>query len=298
MSLLAEQTNWILFLGAQDEPAERHILDVVFGIYCLEGRGIDPRTISVFVDGTDRQRIQNLIALGSNFNYDVKHTKDVTSHLSANKYENVVMFVTGHGGAEGIDAPVPIKPFALFQSFREAPNLKKAVIYLGQCYAGTFNYMNVRAEYDEEEKLLVPPLIVVGATSLFTSISTPTQEMFLTAPKPWQANLFLLHLFKWIRNPTDVDGDGRLTVMDSFKYAGLMTNDSYKTVKSNLFVTPFAKLGEMEQVKKAIAARPSDPNLRLKFAAVTKEYEDVLQIQFNHQESWILNSVPAQDLLF
>lgn len=292
MGLVKNNTKWVLFLSASGEPEERHVLDLAFGLKCLEVAGVSQADISIYIDGKDRQLISQLITNGSSNPPSIKESKDFPSDQTKNAHENMVMFVTGHGGIEGIDAPKPITPYALLQQIKGAPSLKQAVLYLGQCHAGVFNYIGAGRRLAAAEGS-EPELIIVGATNLHNSLSASTQEALVNGPVNWIANLFLLHVFKWISNPMDIDGDGRTTVIDSYKYAGAMSNGANKNIKIQSFVR------SLELHPKWIAAQSayqSNPNsqTQLTMDALQTQYEAVLDAQYTHQECWILNAIPAQ----
>lgn len=304
MSLLSEKTNWVFLLASGDEPEERHIYDIAFGVFCLEKKGISPENLTLIIDGENRTRINSLISNATDYNYSILRSNDLYNHFKGNTFTNIVLFVTGHGNIDGIAGPNPLKPYPLIQAIKNSPGLILGVIYLGQCYAGIFNYMNV-AKKEDCGQLIKPPLILIGATNLFNSISAATQEDFLHQPKNWVANLFLLYLFKWILEPQDVDGDGKFTIMDSYKFAGALSNDSNKQIKGNGFLQPFSELSKItelqSQIDKTKKESPSSSQitfLELELSATRKKFENALDIQFNHQESWILNSIPAQEIIF
>lgn len=302
MSLTTEKSHWVFLLSSIDEPEERHIYDIAFGIFCLECSGIHPKRISIFIDGKDRKLISGIISNASTHKYKIGRSKDLFTYFEKKSANNLIMFVSGHGNIDGLPATPPIKPYSLLNFIKTIPNLKLGVLYLGQCYAGIFNYMSVGGKTcSETGNILEPPIVVVGATNLYSSISASTKEMFLTAEKTWVANLFLLYLFKWIKNPFDVDGDGKFSVMDSFKFAGSQSNDSNKKIKSANFQSPHFVLEQIRLIEERMKKHPtkdvSDPTyipLLLDRQALEYEYKKILDIQFNHQEPWILNSIPAQ----
>lgn len=292
MGLLLERTNWVLFLPSSGEAEDRHIRDLAFGVYCLELAGISPVDISVYIDGADRALIQQIFSTGTGNIYQIKSSTQFFDDLARNTHSNMVLFVTGHGGIRGIDGPTPIAPSPLIKSIRAAPGLAKAIIYLGQCVAGIFNYIGAGSKVAKEPGADV---IIIGATNLHSSISAPTTEEIYSGEVPWVANLFLLHVFKWISSRVDVDGDGAVTVMDSYKYAGVMSNNSGKNVK----MISFVKSMELHQRwLMARAAYDKDQSLanEAEYFAATALHEENLDIRYTHQECWILNAIPAQNL--
>jgi len=170
--------------------------------------------------------------------------------------------------------------------------LKNAVVYLGQCFAGIFNYMPAGSKKDDEVNA-----IFIGATNLYESLSSATTEKLVGGDASWSANLFLLSVFKWLTNKVDVDGDGKLTVMDSYKYAGVHSNAINKEIKRALFIHSFELHGKWDAAKQDLKNNPSLAAM-LAFQAIDQKYLSILDIRYVHQECWILNSVPAQVIEF
>jgi hypothetical protein len=296
MSLIKNKTKWVLFLSSSAATEHRHILDLAFGLFCLESAGVKPADVFIYIDGADRSFVDQWLAHGSANSYVAKQSNDFFADQANNSHENMVMFVTGHGGISGIDAQTPITPYALLKCIKSAPNLKHAVLYLGQCYAGIFNYIGAgRKKVDAGSS--EPELIIMGATNLHESISSPTQEILANGQMTWAANLFLLHIFKWISNPRDVDGDGKLTVIDSYKYAGAMSNMANKTIKMVSFRRSVDLHNQLILVKQALSNSPSTQS-QLLLQAIEQQYSTLLDVSYVHQECWILNAIPAQFLEF
>lgn len=270
----------------------------------IEYRNISPSQISIYIDGSDRTFIEDIISNSTVNAYEIGTSDDFLANLKDLEYvENLILFVTGHGNIEGLHAKTPIRPHDLLSTIKNIPKILNAVIYLGQCYAGIFNYMPVgRKECPDTGEILEPTIVVVGATNLYSSISASTEETFLSGSKRCSANLFLLHLFNWIKSPIDVDGDSRLTVMDSYKYAGSYSNDSNKKVKSINYYSPLQVLEKLIPLEKQLStmtgSEPNYINLTLDYRALKLQYDQILDIQFNHQEPWVLNSIPAQEIEF
>lgn len=302
MSFLAsDKTSWVLFLGSHSgTPEDRHLLDLAFGLVSLESAGIPSQAIQIFVDGHDRKAIKNLVEIGSTNNYDIKETKDFFDNLGTNNNQNLVLFITGHGNQFGIDASPNITPHHLVTALKGANNLERAIVYLGQCYAGVFNYVKAgRSDYKDKYDT---DIILIGATNLQESISYPTTEKFSSNGKDitWVANLFLLYVFKWFSSPFDIDGDGEFTIMDSYKYAGVMANSSHRQVKAYTLYKTLDTYSEHKKYEN-ICNNPTgvsqtDMQNKLKLDAIEKQYFSSSNSHNTHQECWILNSIPAQSV--
>lgn len=296
MSFLKGNTKWVFFLASDTQAEERHILDLAYGVCCLEKAGVSPANIAVYVDGSDRAHIAQWFAPASTTTYQIKTSADFFADQKQNAHDDLVMFISGHGCIDGLPAsPAFIQPTQLLNSLKHSPNLNRAVVYFGQCDAGIFNFMPIGRKPNLPAATHDPDVIFVGATNLHFSISSSTQETFVSGQLPWQANLFLLYVFKWISNPVDVDGDGQQTIMDSYKFAGALSNAANRKMKHAVFYRSMGLHDRFEAAQIALQANPTDPALQFAMDTAQQEYVEVLNLQFNHQESWILNSRPAQD---
>lgn len=294
MSLMKDNTKWVMFLASNGDPEDRHVSDLAFGVYCLESAGINPKDIYLYIDGQNRTMIEKLISVGSSHPYEIGTTQDFFISSKNNTYTKLVMFITGHGSIEGIDAQRPITPYTLLNCIKTTPNLTQSIVYLGQCYAGTFNYIGA-GKGRKKESGNDPDVIFIGATNLHESLSSSTTESMTIGNYTWVANLFLLYVFKWLSRPIDVDGDGRLTVIDSYKYAGVSSNAMNKNIKINSFVTTLDLHERWTIAKNNYSNSPSTQTL-LAFQSIHTIYITNLTVNYTHQECWILNAIPAQSI--
>ncbi|HAT2867637.1 TPA: hypothetical protein I8374_002071 [Serratia marcescens] len=293
MSLIAGNTNWVLFLAADGEPENRHVQDITFGVFCLESAGVSPKNINIYIDGQDRALINSLISIGTTNLYNIKPTNEFFADCKRNHYDNLMLFVTGHGSLSGIDAAPPITPCVLLTALKSCPGLQQSVVFLGQCFAGTFNYIGAGKKRGREAHENDPEIIFIGATNLHPSLSLSTKENLPAGEMAWLANVFLLHVFKWLSNPFDVDGDGKVTVIDAYKYAGVMSNQINHTFKVQSFSTAVAMHPQWDAARTAHLAQNTLQTL-LAFQAINTVYYNNLSNNYTHQECWILNAVPAQ----
>ncbi|EMI4394599.1 hypothetical protein V6473_004540 [Vibrio parahaemolyticus] len=294
MTLQNTSTKWILFLSTHDQaPEDRHIYDLSFGIVCLEQAGINPDDIFIYIDGQQRADIESKVSIGTNNTYSVRTSSDFFVDLETYSHDNLVMFVTGHGGIDGIDAPAPITPYKLVDALKSSPDLKNSIVYLGQCYAGTFNYMPVSSTKESTNCV-----VLIGATGLHQSLSLPTEETFKGNNLRWAANVFLLHAFKWFSAPKDIDGDGTNTIMDSYKYAGVQSNRSQIARKEQHFVDLIGSYQQLVQAVNAANQPTASLQSKIEEQAKRQNYSEACTIYNVQQECWILNSIPAQLIEF
>lgn len=294
MSLIAGSTRWVLFLAAHGDAEHRHIQDLAFGLMCLEQAGVSIADIAIYIDGTDRVSIDNFLKSGTTAAINVKRSQDFFTDQANNTHENLVMFVTGHGGLGGLDSAIPITPFVLLNAIKSSPHLKQAVVYLGQCYAGIFNYIGAGSR-PLQGGAHDPNVVFIGATNLNESLSSSTFEMLLTGPQQWPANVFLLFAFKWFLNPIDVDGDGRYTIIDSYKFAGALTNSANKEIRARVFPQTHALQQDWQTAKEA-HEHTGSPTTQANLDAAATLYMKHLEVMYVHQECWILNAIPSQQI--
>lgn len=209
-----------------------------------------------------------------------------TEVVKLTTYDAVVTTVTGHGHQTGIGAPgVGLSPQQLCAAIRTVPGVKIGALVLCQCYAGIFNYIDARTS---------PPLVLIGATNLHLSVSAGLNlqaPILNTSNQPalqsWMGNIFMFSFFYWLASPTDVDGDGQLTLMDAYKYAGTDSNSALVTIKRGLH---FAIEQASEHLKQLRAQGAQAAVL----GAAEQKLQTLLETLYLHQEPWILNADQAR----
>jgi hypothetical protein len=300
--LLNDDTLWIFVTCSQEA---RHLDDVVFGVDVLRARGVANDRILVFCDHSKVAPHLDPYAIP---------TRPVTSLAaelsSLPAHRHAVVIVGGHGHVAGlgnIPAPpsLPILPaHQLFSAVRGIPGLALGIVILSQCYGGVFNYADA---------LAYPQLVVIGATNLNPSLSMTIsirdpirQADGSEGLRTWLANIFTVAFFSWLRSPTDIDGDGRNTLMDAYKHAGATSNEMLRSGKSGLFVQARKlekSVGETEE-QLANVAPDVDPTgltrqlLTLQLGAQRQQLAEVLQNLYLHQEPWVLHANLAREALF
>lgn len=277
-------TAWV-FISDSDEP--RHLHDIVYAIHVLRDRGVPDDDIGVFTDH---------FAAASYFQpfgfSNICPLDDLAGDLSLiTGYTSVVVVVTGHGRADGIGTSRrTITPYGLLAAVRAVPGLDVGVLVLCQCFAGIFDRLDARS---------APELVLLGATNLNESLSRR-----VALPKPivdangapaldgWVANIFAFDFFAWIGLPSDVDGDGALTIMDAYKFAGARSNQRLLRLKSELYLDALQLAESLKwlAVKRSAEDPFSTTRLKLQLDAVRVQLQQTLEMLYLHQEPWILNA--------
>jgi hypothetical protein len=293
LNLLEPDTIW-LFLSGSDE--ERFLDDVSFGVECLVHRGVLASNVLLFVDQpTPLSIISSHQYLGG---MEVFRTSEIVGKISQKSPAKLVVIVTGHGSEVGIDALPPISPFSLIECLKNIKGLTYGLVVLGQCYAGVFNFLEVKKIDPVSRKVVAPEICVVGATDLATSISAfvdvssnSTLQAFRCAHQ-WSANLFLLYFMWCVAEPFDIDGDSRNTIIDAYKLAGIRTNGELLGHKKEAFLA-FSDAIATSTVSK-LTQDPSTISL-----LVSKAKQDLAmacETILVNQNPWVLNANLARDL--
>ena len=292
MGLIHENTCWMFILPSSSTAEQRHVFDIAFGVLVLLKRNVNLENIVLLIDGCPNTLLEATFAsMGIPVPKKLFPTERYHQLLKENVYENVVVFVTGHGSIEGIDSVPPIKSYAFYQALKTAPNLKKSVVYFGQCKDGVYNDISLKTD---SKDLNNSKIVAIGASGFHNSLSSSS----IIQNGMWAANIFLTRLFSWIQNPIDIDGDGKYSVIDSYKYATIWTFDDCKRIKHDheirnakakiaLFI-----LKEEIEGKTKLGPLTADEELQIKAIDTT-----ISNISFD-QVPWILNSSVGMEIFY
>jgi hypothetical protein len=283
-------TSWV-FISASNDP--RHLSDVVFGVHALRARSV-PRD-HIHVCSSHPEAAQYLNPYGIRNIHPIEQLGSVLAGLSC---EILVLVVGGHGTVDGAgQGEHLLRPAEIVSKARGIAGLRAGVIVLGQCFAGAFNLMDAETH---------PPLVLIGATNLNASLS---QEIKIPNKIPqedgtplldnWFANVFLLNFFYWIGSQSDIDGDGELTILDAFKFAGASSNSMMVKAKSILFRQAFDLSDQITKLRQQ--APPQDPQQVvarvLQIGTLDDQLREALNALYLHQEPWILHAKLARRLV-
>ena len=285
--IIESNTLWV-FVSSSHE--ERHLLDIVFGFTSLVQKGISSQRIRVFVDHPLPDLHFNPYGVNR-----INSLADLKVELAAEHgYENVVVIVGGHGSHLGIgEVHSLISPSHIAGAVRLMPGIILGVIILSQCYAGIFNYLDALGS---------PQLVIIGATNLNPSVSTPIQlpnglQMAdgSAGKDAWSANIFALGFFIWLTNPLDLDGDGATNLVDAYKYAGVFANENLRTRKCDAYQRAQVLSDELRSAEKLAA---SGSPQQFDIGAIRTALDQELNFLHLHQEPWLLHANLAREVLF
>ena len=279
-------TAWV-FLSDSDEP--RHLWDIALGARVLKLKNVPNNRIHVCTNHIGAAQHLNPYGI-----HDIRPIAQLELLMQSIRCDVLVLVVGGHGTVQGAGQGTSVvSPADAIAKVRRVPGLKGGVIVLSQCFAGVFNLMDADAD---------PPLVIIGATNLNESVSSkvdlqrPLQlEDGSPGVKTWLANIFSLNFFVWLEAPPDVDGDGELTILDAFKFAGARSNQQLITAKSELFMQALSLADQLRGLVQQAAPTPQAAGMKmLQMKATEQRLLEVLKMLYLHQEPWILHAKLAR----
>lgn len=290
MSLFSKDTKWVFICPAIGTAEPRHIYDIALGISFLLKRKIEHQDIVVIIDGTTPDIVNKIFSeFGIPTCFVILKTKDYFGLYRSNIHKNTVIFVTGHGGLEGMASEYGMKPVPFYDELKQAPNLENAVVFFGQCEAGVYNYVSL-----DTSKTNNCHIVAVGGADLQSSLSTPV----IIPDGKWEANVFLAKVFQWIAKPIDVDGDDCFSVMDAFKFASMTTQEICKDLEQEynraIELKTYAEFDRLKEIKEILKTRELSEDEKLELQSLNMS----LKKEKLNQMPWILNAFAAIEMKF
>lgn len=281
-----QNTQWIFILTSSIKPEDRHLNDIRFGLTVILSKGVSLNNITLIVDDDKSNVVQKLAPLITD-DVPIYKSSDIGTVLSRIDKRFIVITITGHGSISGIDATPVIKPYNFIKTLKQNSETKAVFLLLGQCYAGIFNYMNVQ-RHTLKDNIRTPEIVIVGATGLSESISLPVEYYNIS----WHANIMIVAFFLWILSPQDIDGDGRFSFIDAFKFVVYTINQHCYQLEKAEHIASLWLLKDYEALITAIQSKP-ETELSLQEQIDKQAMEERLLQNYTHQEPWILNAKPA-----
>jgi hypothetical protein len=299
LNLLDNQTLWA-FVSGSDE--DKYIGDIVFGLACLSHRQITSENIVIFIDKPRKSRYVDELFSGT----EVYHTHEMLSVFREKSVKKVVVIVTGHGNEKGIQVlstenePTEIKPCQLIDIMKEIETLRYGLIVLGQCYAGTFNFLEGVNQTSQLNDYPSSEISIIGATDLHISmsatmnLSTDSNLDKFTCYSEWTANLFIFFFLYHTAFPEDTDGDGYTTVIDTYKIAGIKANKILIQSKQEAFLLMYRHSMILENKGNELKGFSMTQEIIEK---AQEDYWESSALVLSSQNPWILNSDLARRLI-
>ena len=289
------ETTWVFISAGQGQP--RHLLDIAWAVASLRSRGVQDKNIFVFQDDPNFRSHLDDFSM-SNLVHDLK---DFAKNPIVTQSEVCFFVFAGHGSPMGIESDnTLLTPTDIFKWARTVKNSKRCILIMGQCFGGIFEALDASSEK--------PEIGVIAATELNLSLSNSFCLMrrnikFANSKneviKHWAANVFLFHFFQWIRQPEDIDGDGKYTLLDAYKHAGALTNDDLSNAR---LLQSLDLDGELEAAKQKLRDHNSEKT-KLDALALDAAYVNIERLSTGlhiYSDPWILHAhlIRATELLF
>lgn len=265
-------SKFVFIATSKGRLEDRFMYDMSYGIEILKSKGVADEDIIVVTDATKlllRAKCPNMSKV-SFFT-----SSEVETVVEAAECDNLFVVSCCHGSIDGIDSISPIKPFSLNQALKNNKYAKNILVFLGQCFAGIFNFMDVR---DDNKNI-----VYIGATDIDASLS------YMLNGYGWVANIAVIALFRWLEKPRDVDGDGLYSITDLYKFVSCFTNEvtrSIEKAQTSHLIDAFVQL----KLKQAFS-----PSLPVSYMAqITQDAADLVRNYIvPHQNTWMLNAIAA-----
>lgn len=269
-------TKFLFVNTSSDDIEDRFLYDTDWCVKIILNKGVCASNVIIASDsdnGTILAKFPSLRGVSFTTSQQLLHV------IGTIDCENLIILTNCHGSIHGIDAKVPLKPYPFTEAIKTNPHIKDAVVFFGQCYAGVYNWVDVRQEGKK--------IVYIGATGFDSSLSCVMSGI------KWSANISLIAFFLWLNTPKDIDGDGALTTMDLFKYIAYFTN----SITDALEKQQTSKLVDARvELKMALKERGSSMGVMTKLEQ--EAIEALEHYIVPHQDPWLLNAFSAQQVQF
>lgn len=278
-------TTWIFLCSGQGQ--HRHLLDIAWAVVSLRSRGVQDKNIFIFQDDTNyKQYLDDFAISGLVFDFNEFMEKPIETESSGVCF----IVIAGHGSPLGIESNnLSLTPTDIFSRARSISKAQRCIIILGQCFGGIFEALDASS---------VPEIGVIAATELNLSMSNSLclgkRDIKFTnnkgeVLKHWPANVFLFHFFRWLRQPEDIDGDKKYTLLDAYKYAGSFTNED---LSHSRLVQSLDLNGELAAAKEKLK-KHNDGTVILDKLDLDALYDSIVELstgQHIYSDPWILHA--------
>lgn len=272
---ISEGSKFIFIATSNGHIEDRFLYDVNYGIGILKSRGVVDDNITVITDQTKGTWVNKYNNMANVSFYPSSSLNFLVENSECN---NLFIISSCHGSLDGIDSVTPIRPFYLNQAIKKNKYAKNILVFLGQCYAGIFNFMDVR---DKKRNI-----VYIGATDINTSLSCMLHGC------GWVAKISIIALFRWIENPRDVDGDGVYSVTDLYKFVSCFTNNVTNQIEkqqTSHLIDASVSL-KLEEMRLSALGSPFMSTIAKDAIEAIKSYI------VPHQNPWILNAIAASNM--
>lgn len=273
---ICRNTKFLFVVTSSGKVEDRFLYDAELFVKIIQSKGVNPSDIIIATDAKESIVLAKCPAmLGVTFITSLQ----LLSTINTIDDDNLIILTDCHGSIRGIDAQSPIMPHPLTEAIKTNPSLKNIIVFFGQCYAGIYNWVDLRKDNTN--------IVYLGATGFDSSLSYGVSGI------PWSANISLVAFGQWLLQPIDIDGDGQFTVMDLYKYIACFTNSVTDEIEKK-------QTADLVDAKVELKLSMRDQgNSTDTMMQLEKEAIDVLgNYIVPHQNPWLLNAFSAQNIQF
>ncbi len=271
----------LVFFTGFDQPKDK--VDGFVQKLFFENYGLNQSNMHFFVSPLTESRLRAEFGMSCSVNfYDPLGYSTIIPTLT---YKCLIVVVAGHSGLYGVGYDFidssslrqtgEISPTDLVNAVNLNSTLDAAVLILGGCLSGTFNFLNTK-KYKHK-------FCIVGSTGFHNSLNSELSNGVV-------GNVFLFFAARWF-DPSikkDVDGDGLDSIMDCYKYAGTSTAELLKTSRTSWYLEI---KGFEHDLSNIYLSEEKKRYLR-------DEIQQRLSLIHTYQEPWILNANDAREIIF
>ena len=269
-------TKFLFVVTSSGKVEDRFLYDVELFVKIIKSKGVNLSNIIIATDAQENIVLSKCPDMqGASFITSLQ----LLSTINTIDGDNLIILADCHGSIRGIDAQSPIMPYPLTEAIKTNPSLKNTIVFFGQCYAGIYNWVDLRKDNTN--------IVYLGATGFDSSLSYGVSGI------PWSANISLVAFGQWLLQPIDIDGDGQFTVMDLYKYIACFTNSVTDEIEKK-------QTADLVDAKVELKLSMRDQgNSTDTMMQLEKEAIDVLgNYIVPHQNPWLLNAFSAQNIQF
>lgn len=277
---ITDKTKFIYIMTSEDELEVRFMYDIAHCALYLTYNKAVAFNEQIIVSDTPKEDLAARMKFFEK--YEVITSSMLYDYIKNVNCDNLILISSCHGNLYGISAKNVIKPFLLTESIKSNAHMKRCIAFFGQCYAGIFNHLELECPNKE--------IVYIGATEMRSGYSTlHSWKINEDITWNWSANIFVFYLAEWLNSPIDVDGDGKFTIIDLYKFICYMTN--YET--ENMEKTEAKRFFD-EKIKTVIEkVLPPEEETKDEMDKLDEEATKELDYTIPHQDCWILNSEDA-----
>lgn len=273
---ICSNTKFLFIVTSSGKVEDRFLYDVELFIKIIKSKGVN---VSNVIVATDVQESTVLAKCPDMQGAMFISSSQLLQTINVIDCDNLIILADCHGSIHGIDAQSPIMPHPLTESIKNNSALKNTIVFFGQCYAGIYNWVDLRQDDMN--------IVYLGATGCDSSLSYGVSGI------PWSANISLVAFGQWLLNPIDIDGDGLFTVMDLYKYISCFTNSITDEIEKK-------QTADLVDAKVELKLAMKDQgNLTDMMMQLEREAVEALGSYIvPHQVPWLLNAFSAQKIQF